>query len=232
MADTRRTIAIIPARGGSKRLPRKNVLPLAGKPLIAWSIEAAIASGIANAVVVSSDDDEILAVAGGYDVSALKRPAALATDAAATIDVVLDVLAQKASQGDEYSTVILLQPTSPFREGADISAAHAVYLEGAGNSVVSVCEVEHPIQWCGTVTSEGFLAGFDLKSGKRSQDYPTSYRLNGAIYIASSETLRTQRTFFSDDVIAYKMPRDRSVDIDSYLDFIVCEAMSRIRSEV
>lgn len=225
MADAPRVLAIIPARGGSKRLPRKNVLPLAGKPLIAWTIEAALESGAADKIVVSSDDEEILAVAAQYAVSAQKRAAHLAADTASTIDVVLDVIAREEAAGESFDAVILLQPTSPLRQAKDIAAAYEVFRNGGGRSVVSVCEVEHPVQWCGTVTDEGLLTGFDALGGKRSQDYPVTYRLNGALYVSGINAMKQSASFWSGQVLAYKMPRDRSVDIDCHLDYLVCKAL-------
>lgn len=222
-----RVLAIIPARGGSKRLPRKNILPLAGKPLIAWSIEAALKSGVVDDVVVTSDSDEILATALPYGVKQQRRAAALASDTASSIDVVLDAIQREEAAGAHYDHVILLQPTSPLRNAADIAAAYARFAAGPGCSLVSVCELDHPLEWCGTITPQGMLTGLDLAPNTRSQDYAPRCRLNGAIYISTVQALRARRSFFGDPLLAYPMPRSRSFDIDTDLDFIVCDALAR-----
>jgi len=213
-----RVLAIIPARGGSKRLPRKNVMPLSGKPLIAWTIEAAIQAEIANKIVVTTDDDEILSVATRYNISPLKRANELATDTTSTIDVLLNVIHLEESAGGNFDTIILLQPTSPLRDSTDLIAAYQKFQQGSGQSVVSVCEIEHPLEWCGMVTDEGLLYGFDIFSNKRSQDFTKRYRLNGAIYIAKTETVK-RGSLFTKETLAFIMSKDKSVDIDELYDF-------------
>ena len=130
MADIGEILVVIPARGGSKRLPRKNVLPLAGKPLICWTIEAAMEAKLNARIMVTSDDDEILAIARQYEsqgVIAYKRPDELATDTASTADVLIDaVIAEQAADYDP-KTLVLLQPTSPLRNAEDIRATLDVY---------------------------------------------------------------------------------------------------------
>src|SRR5690554_4330901 len=181
MTDAGKILMLIPARGGSKRLPRKNVLPLAGKPLICWTIEAALATGLDARIMVSSDDEEILDIARQYasrGVIAYRRPDELATDTASTVDVVMDAINAEKVQGCAPGTVILLQPTSPLRTAEDIQAAWHVYQQGGyKETVVSVCEVDHPTAWVGRIGSKQHLEGIDF-SGKRSQDYSTEYRLN------------------------------------------------------
>lgn len=228
MAEHSDRLIVIPARGGSKRLPRKNVLPLAGKPLICWTIEAALATGLAARIMVTSDDDEILSIVRRYANKGLiahKRPAELATDHATTADALLDALNAEQKAGYAAKTLILLQPTSPLRTAEDILAAVHRYEEsGSSDTVVSVCEVDHPTAWIGTITESGQLQGLDL-SGKRSQDYQREYRLNGAVYVASVNTLRQRGNLFTDDLGACVMPRERSMDIDEALDFKICEIL-------
>jgi N-acylneuraminate cytidylyltransferase/CMP-N,N'-diacetyllegionaminic acid synthase len=174
MTEYGEMLMVIPARGGSKRLPRKNVLPLAGKPLICWTIEAALATGLAARILVTSDDEEILSIASRYASQGLiihKRPAELASDHASTADALLDALATEQQVGHSAKTLILLQPTSPLRTAEDILAAVRKYEEsGSSDTVVSVCEVDHPTAWVGTIAGNGQLQGLDL-SAKRSQDY-------------------------------------------------------------
>lgn len=225
MGDNKKVLAIIPARGGSKRLPRKNILPLGGKPLIAWTIEAAIESQLASKVIVSSDDDEVLEIAARYGASPLKRSPELATDAAKTIDVVRDCIERETSLGNSYDDIILLQPTSPLRDCKDIIGLFDCYLAHNRNTVVSVCEVDHPIQWCGVIEESGELAGIDFSSSVRSQQLRMSYRINGAIYMFPSDLPVQKNTLYTKSVFAYVMPRDRSFDIDTAIDFDVCSAI-------
>lgn len=228
MTDAGKILMLIPARGGSKRLPRKNVLPLAGKPLICWTIEAALATGIDASIMVSSDDEEILAIARQYTsqgVIAYRRPDELATDTASTVDVVIDAINAEKAQGHELETIVLLQPTSPLRNAEDILSSLQVFEEGGcSDTVVSVCEVDHPTAWVGTVGDGSRLEGVDV-SGKRSQDYQKEYRLNGAAYVASIHQVLKSKSFFTKCLYASMMPRSRSLDIDEPVDFELCEIM-------
>ncbi|MFK5734566.1 acylneuraminate cytidylyltransferase family protein [Pseudomonas urmiensis] len=231
MAEQRRVLAIIPARGGSKRLPRKNVLPLGGKPLIVWTIDAALGSNIAARTIVSSDDDEILEVAKYYGATALKRSELLASDTAKTIDVVIDCLRQERQQGRVYDDVVLLQPTSPLRSAKSVADAYHAYLSRTDRSLVSVCELDHPAEWNGVINSDGELVGIDFGSSKRSQDIRPSYRLNGAIYIFAVEQILSNESFYTSHVQAFAMPRLDSVDIDTELDFVFCKAVLDMREQ-
>jgi len=224
--EARKTLIVIPARGGSKRLPRKNVLPLAGKPLISWTIEAAIEAGIDARIVVTSDDDAILAISEEYRASgviARKRPPELATDTATTADALIDVIETERTSGRAPESIILLQPTSPLRDAFDIRSAMDVFEKSlTQNTVVSVCEVDHPTAWTGVIEDGTRLEGIDL-SGKRSQDYQKEYRLNGAVYVASVANLLVTKTLFTEKLLASVMPRERSFDIDDAIDFRICE---------
>lgn len=228
MGDTGDILVVIPARGGSKRLPRKNVLPLAGKPLISWTIEAALEAKLNARIMVTSDDEEILAIArqyGSQGVTAYKRPDELATDTASTTDVLIDAVKAEQAAGHDPETLVLLQPTSPLRNAEDIRGALGVYREGGcEDTVVTVCEVDHPTAWVGTIGEGSRLVGIDL-SGKRSQDYRREYRLNGAVYVARAGVLMDRQTLFTDRLRASVMPRGRSFDIDEGIDFRVCESL-------
>jgi N-acylneuraminate cytidylyltransferase/CMP-N,N'-diacetyllegionaminic acid synthase len=226
MTEPSERLIVIPARGGSKRLPRKNVLLLAGKPVICWTIEAALEAGLNARIMVTSDDEEILSIARRYadrGLIAHKRPAELATDHATTADVLKEALDADQQAGYSAKTLILLQPTSPLRSAEDIRAAVETYEHsGSGDTVVSVCEVDHPTAWIGTISDSGHLKGVDL-TGKRSQDCRKEYRLNGAVYVSSEKTLRETGRLFTDSVRAWVMPRARSIDIDEAVDFRICE---------
>lgn len=214
----RRLLALVVARGGSKGLPRKNVMVAGGRPLIAWTIAAAQAAREVDRVVLSSDDEEIMEVARmwGCDVP-FKRPADLATDEATSMDVVRHALT--ALPGYDY--VALLQPTSPLRTAADIDAAYDLMRTRQAPSCVSVSEVEQSPYWMYRVSENDRLVGLlsPLKGVSRRQDLPVVYALNGAIYLARVDWLLAQGSFVGEGTIGYQMPRDRSIDIDTADDF-------------
>ncbi|MDR2195943.1 MAG: acylneuraminate cytidylyltransferase family protein [Gallionellaceae bacterium] len=213
-----RVLALITARGGSKGLPRKNLLPAAGRPLIAWTIAAAQESAVVDRVILSSDNDEIMDAARtwGCDVP-FRRPPELATDQASSMDVVAHAI--EAIPGYEY--LILLQPTSPLRTGADIDAAFRLMRECRADSCVSVCEAEQSPYWMYALDEKHHLTGLlpPPNDTSRRQDLPPAYVLNGAIYIAKTEQLAATRSFLTPETVAYKMPKEKSIDIDSAEDF-------------
>lgn len=220
-------VAVIPARGGSQRLPRKNIRMLAGKPLIAWSIEAAINSKSIDLVVVSSDDNEILEEARKYPVEVVKRPDHLATPTATTVDTLIHCLDELPSGGQPFGQIMLLQPTSPLRTSEDIDRAVALKKESATSSLISVCECEHSPLWSNVLDEKGAMDDFlhPVLLNKRGQDLPVYYRLNGAIYISDINEFLTHRGFFMPNSRAYIMPVERSVDIDIEMDFKLCQLM-------
>lgn len=223
MSKKLKSVAVIPARGGSKRLAGKNLIDLAGKPLIAWTIEAAIESGIFDSIVVSSDEEQILAVASKYDdIIALKRPDYLASDTATTTDAVAHALEELEDRGIWAWVVTVLQPTSPLRLAEDITAAFSQFLDGQSAMLVSVCELDHPIEWSGTLDTNSRLIGLN-NSLHRSQDYEKRYRLNGAIYICRRKNVQVGSPLITGAPLAYVMPRSRSLDIDTSLDLKLCE---------
>ncbi|MBU1619171.1 MAG: acylneuraminate cytidylyltransferase family protein [Gammaproteobacteria bacterium] len=223
MISDKTTLAIIPARAGSKRLPRKNILPLAGKPLICWTVESALAARGIDQLVVSTDDAEVVrAVAPYQSVVCLERPADLATDTANSMDVLFQVLDTLEHNGQEYDRVIWLQATSPLRQAIDIEAALSLYDEKQAKAVVSVTTCEHSPLWSNTLPDNGSMSQFIRPEvlGLRSQDLPEYYRLNGALYIADVQLLKQHRTFFQiPGCYAYIMSALNSVDIDQQLDF-------------
>ena len=224
------TIAIIPARAGSKRLPHKHVLLLNGKPLIAWTIEAAIESAVFDEVVVNTDCQDIASIARQYGAKVpFIRPAYLAEDNTPTINVLNHTLEWFLAKQTFFSEVVLLQPTSPLRDKTAVKEAWELYLQSQTESVVSVCELEHPIQWTYSLSEElGLTAMFD-DSHKRSQEYEKKYRLNGAIYITKSKSIVEGKELFSaSKTVGYVMPKFQSIDIDEKEDFQIAEfLMSR-----
>jgi len=211
-------LAIIPARGGSKRLPRKNVVDLAGKPLIAWTIEAGLKSKYIDKVIVTSDDDEILSISQQYGAITIKRPDELASDTATTFDAIKHAI----DNAEAYNYIVLLQPTSPLRNVNHIDEAIELLMAKKADAVVSVCEMDHSPLWSNTLPEDGNMREFlreEIKN-KRSQDLPTYYHLNGAIYICKTDKLLEQKSFFvKDDIFAYMMDRKNSIDIDEKEDF-------------
>lgn len=221
MLDGNRVVAIIPARMGSKRLPNKNILLLAGKPLIAWTIEAALKCEYIDEVVVSTDSELIIKVAEEFGAKVpFVRPKSLSGDMATTDDVVLHAIEElKLSPSD---VIVLLQPTSPLRNVSDIDSSlkELKYSEVLG--VVSVCKCEHSPLWSNILPENLSMEGFiktDI-STKRSQDLPTFYRLNGAIYAYKVSYLtKFKMRHYSKNIKSSIMPIERSVDIDNQFDF-------------
>ena len=211
-------LAIIPARGGSKRLPGKNILELEGKPLIAWTIEASLKSKYITKTLVSSDDDEILNIAQKYGSDIIKRPDELSTDTATSFDAIKHAV---LNQDENFDFVVLLQPTSPLRTTKHIDKAIELLLEKNAKAVISVCEVEHPVQWSMTLEDDLDMSQFVKNiDTKRSQDQKIHYRLNGAIYITNKEKLLEKCSFFLDsNIYSYIMDKSSSIDIDDEFDF-------------
>jgi N-acylneuraminate cytidylyltransferase len=219
MSEKPTVLALIPARGGSKGLPRKNVLPLGGKPMIGWTIEAALGANCVSRVVLSSDDDEIIETAAnfGCDVPFV-RPDSLSSDYSSTMDVIMHALDQLP--GFDY--VILLQPTSPLRHAQDIDNAFSLMCAQGAPACVSICSVDESPYWMFQLEGQGRLRQvLQLPSGiTRRQDLPSVFYLNGAVYIADVKWLRREKNFISSDTVGYVMPRSRSLDIDTSEDFM------------
>lgn len=222
-------IALIPARGGSKGLPRKNVLPFCGKPLITHTIEAAAGAAAIDRIVVTTDDSEIAEVArnAGAEVPFI-RPPELATDVAGSREVVLHALAWLEAEGEaDLETFCLLQPTSPLRTAADIDAAHGVFLQRGADAVISVTPYAHPVQWAVALEAGGLLLPRDTPNPSRRQDEESYYRPNGALYLYRTEFFREKSGGYGKRTFGYPMTPERSVDIDTRMDFVVAEAVYR-----
>lgn len=221
-------LALVPARGGSKGLPGKNILPLGGKPLIAWTIEAALGSRFISECIVSTDNEEIASVARAAGASVpFLRPANLADDTASSLDVVLHTLEWAKGQGKKYDTLLLLQPTSPLRTAEDIDSALDLFSGTNLKSCVSICETEHSPYWAFSLDDAGRLHEIlpTPEKSSRRQDLPVTYQANGALYIENLEWLLEKKTFIARETIGFVMPCIRSVDIDSALDMLVAEAI-------
>lgn len=228
MGKNLRILGLIPARGGSKGLPRKNLALLCGKPLITYTIEEAKKAQSLDRIIISTDDEEIAEVSKklGVEVPFL-RPNSLAKDSTSTIDVVIHAL-NWLLQNESYSpfAVALLQPTSPLRGSSDIDNAVRVFLEKEADSVVSVCEVECSPYWF-KIIKDGKIYPF-LKSRMSElprQKQPKFYRPNGAIYIVKKDIVMKERTFYTKNTFAYFMPRENSIDIDTLFDLKFAEVI-------
>ena len=217
-------IAIITARGGSKGIPGKNLKPLGGKPLVDWTIEAAITSDQIESAYLSSDDPKILERAKAHGIGAIERPAELALDESSQVDAVLHALDVIGSDPWAFT---LLQPTSPLRTAHDISNAVKLLRERGVDAVVSVSAARTHPYLARRVQEDGRVIPFiePPQGYLRRQDLPPALELNGAIYTIRTESLRRELSFEPKSTLAYEMPVERSVDIDSPMDLLVAEAL-------
>ncbi|WP_312104936.1 acylneuraminate cytidylyltransferase family protein [Acinetobacter venetianus] len=225
-----RVTALIPARGGSKRLPRKNVKLLGNKPLIAWSIEAAKASKYIDRVVVSTDDEEIKQVSEQYGAEVpFSRPEHLSNDHASSFDVIKHAIVFLGlDQTNEL--IVLLQPTSPLRLVSELDTALEFFIAKNAKGIVSISETEHSPMWSNTLPENGCMSNFIRPEvqGKRSQDLPKFFRLNGSIYIYETLSLLEQaKIFFDENVYGFETSLETGVDIDTALDFKIAEVLLR-----
>ncbi|MFD1802491.1 cytidylyltransferase domain-containing protein [Mixta tenebrionis] len=225
MIGEKKVLAIIPARAGSKRLKNKNIKMLAGKPLIKWTIDAALGSIYIDEIYVSSDSLEVAKIveACGIPFPEL-RPTCLATDDATTNDVISYVVESLKKQRKIFDYIILLQPTSPLRTTEDIDKAiNKLYISGKRN-LVSLSRCEHSPLFTNTLPDNESLEGFIKKKNiMRAQDLPTYYRVNGAIYIFSMEYIGRINEVYCEDSIAFISKRGSDVDIDTIEDFKYAE---------
>lgn len=228
--EREKSIAIIPARSGSKGLKDKNIKLLHEKPLLAYSVEAAIESGMFDVVMVSTDSEDYAAIAREYGAMVpFLRSEELASDSAATWDVVLDILAWYRRRGEEFDHVFLLQPTSPLRTSKDIQDAFALYAQKEANAVVGVCETEHSPLWTNTLPQDLSMTSFireEVKNRPR-QELERYYRINGAVYLVRARYLEQCNSIYDSGCFAFVMDKKRSVDIDDEYDFVMAEAIGR-----
>lgn len=220
-------LAVILARSGSKGLKDKNIKELAGKPLLAYTVEAAIESGKYDIVHVSTDSELYADIAKKYgaDVPFL-RDEELAGDKSSSWDALRFVVTEYEKLGKSFDTVTLLQPTSPLRDANDIQNAFDIYESKNATAVVSVCEVDHSPLVCNTLPEDGSLYGFiDLNKVGRRQDMKPYYRINGAIYIQKTNLLMDNTSIYSEGSYAYVMDKRHSVDIDDEVDFTIAQAI-------
>ena len=225
MIENKSIFALIPARGGSKGIRKKNLQKIEGLSLLARAIKIAQSIKYIDYCIVSTDDDEIMAVAQKYGCEVpFKRPEALATDEAKTIDVILHAL---ANVSQDYDYVVLLQATSPLRTAHDIDRCISLCEEGEANSVVTVTELEKPLHWIYRKDQKNKITPLlsDGQSPSRRQDSDPLYQLNGAVYVNDVQTLIKNKQFINETTLAHVMPAESSLDIDNELDFLVFEQL-------
>lgn len=222
-----RALGIVPARGGSKRVPRKNLRPLGGRPLVAWSLEAATrARGLAQ-VVLSSDDEEILSLAARFPSAvALRRPDDISSDTAPALTYVEHALDARREAGeDAYDAVVIVQPSSPFTTPEDIDAVIALLDRTQADSAVSVMQVDHATHPLKMKRMDGdkLLPYLEEERGRMSEhELPKVFVRNGSVYASLRRTIEAG-SILGADSRGYVMPRERSVDINDELDLAFCE---------
>ncbi len=225
-------IAIIPARGGSKGLPGKNIRPLNGKPLIAYAIETALNTRQIDRVIVSTDDENIAKVALIYGAEIpFMRPKFLASDTAQAIDNYIYTIDRLEKEGNEkIEAFVVLQPTSPLRITEDVDGAINMFLQKEADSVISYSPESHPVKWHKYLSEDGrFENIFDDNIANRQDNRP-SYYPNGAVYVFRTSMIR-ERKYYTDKSYGYIMPRTRSVDIDFLEDFEYAEFLLSRRNK-
>jgi N-acylneuraminate cytidylyltransferase len=225
MIGNKRVLAVVPARGGSKGIPGKNLKAMAGRSLLHRTIDQALAAHTIDDVVVTSDEAEILRHASEVaGVRTIERPRELAADDTAMWPVVVHAL-ENSSPCD---VVVLLQPTSPLRLPTDIDSAVTMLVEHKANSVMSVCEVSTSPYWMFTIGSGDKLQRILPKQPATTrQELPPCYEINGALYVVTTDWFRQSQVFVDDETLAFVMPRERSVDIDTPEDFALAERLLR-----
>lgn len=225
MINGKTVLAIIPARGGSKEVPRKNIRKIAGKPLIAWTIEEAKKSKYIDRLILSSEDEEIINVAKEWGCEVpFVRPLELAQDDIPGIEPVIHAI---EAIHEKYDYVVLLQPTSPLRKVKDIDGCIEFCIQNNAPACVSVVEPDKNPYWMFTIDKKGQLNSFvavEHLIAKR-QDLPKVYALNGAVYLAKRDWLEKNKGFISEKTLAYVMEKEQSLDVDSELDLRCCNLM-------
>jgi N-acylneuraminate cytidylyltransferase len=219
-----RVLGMIPAKGGSQRLARKNVLPLGGKPLLQWAIEAARGSGVIDKLIVSTEDEAIAALARdlGAEVPFL-RPAEMARDPFGVVDVALHALRAMREAGEEYATLVVLLPTCPLRTAGDLSAAMDLFRGKGASFLMSVSQCDHT-PFTALRLGDGLLHPyFPDYMGRKPGQLPPAYRCNGAIHVLDVKAFEREKSYYAQPLVGYVMPPERSVDIDTALSLKLAE---------
>ncbi len=212
-------LAVIPARGGSKSIPNKNIVDVGGKPLIAWTIEESQKSSAIERLIVSTDSQRIAEIALEYGAEVpFMRPDKLAADDTPGIDPIIHAanwLEENVGYRSEY--VMCLSPTTPLRTAFDIDASIEMIRNKGADAVVSIVLAKHHPNWMKRMDADGYMVDYIQQENliPRRQDLPDVYALNGAIYLARREVLLEKRSWYTEKTCAYVMPEERSIDIDT-----------------
>jgi len=218
-------LGIIPARGGSKGILKKNIIPVAGKPLLVWTVEAAKKSRVIDRIIVSSDSDEILSVAKDHGVIGLKRPASLATNDAPPEKTVLHAIKECRSQKYIPDFIVYLQPTSPLRTAEHIDRAFELLRDKNANALISVSQADSKFLKAFFLTKDGYLKSISKKafSFMNRQKLPAVYLPNGAIYILRTEDFLRHKKFWIKNTLPFIMSPEESIDLDATEDIPLVE---------
>lgn len=229
----KKILAVIPARGGSKGLPGKNIKQLIDKPLVAWSIEQGLKSKYVTEVIVSTDSEEIAAIAKKYGARVpFMRPSFLAEDNSSTADVLIHLVNELEKSGEYYDYLLLLEPTSPLRESEDIDKAFEQLLSVPdAKSIVGISQVEsqHP-SFTVSVTAEGFIRSKNNFKVLRRQEIEELYFYEGSVYISEVATYKEKANFYHEKSLGYIMPKWKAFEIDDHVDFIITESLLKARA--
>ncbi len=230
MKDNKKILGIIPARGGSKGIPKKNIKMIAGKPLIAWTIEPALSAPCLDRVILSTDDEQILKIGREHGAETpFLRPAEIAQDDTTDMPVYEHTLNWLADNEQFYPDIIVwLRPTTPFRTSEDIEQAVEILIKKKPDWVRSVCEVDYHPYWMYKPNGdmmEPFIDGIKIENYIRRQLLPPAFRLNGVVDVAWRSTILEKKLLYSGVIAPYIMPLDRSIDIDTELDLKISEMM-------
>ncbi|MEA4821530.1 MAG: acylneuraminate cytidylyltransferase family protein [Erysipelotrichales bacterium] len=220
-------LAIIPARGGSKGLPNKNIKLLNGKPLIAYTIEAALSSKYIDRVVVSTDSEEIAKISINYGAEVpFLRPSYLASDKSDALDTFIYTINKLYQSPNQISQFIILQPTSPLRNSNHIDSACELFFDKNADSVISVCKTK-PLEWAILINNDSKLREALPTTLNNRQDFKDVYIPNGAIYILDWNKFKSQRKYYFDNTYPYIMDKISSIDIDDVDDFKLVSAVTK-----
>lgn len=230
-------LAIIPARGGSKGVPGKNIKLLCGKPLIAYTIEAAVAAKTIDRIILSTDDPEIAKIVIKYNVEIpFMRPKELAQDNSLAIDNYIYTIERLNREFNcNYEEFVVLLPTVPLRTSEDIDKAVELFSQKNAESVISSTTLYHPLEWIFSINDDGIIQRnneIDIKKMMNRQESKHAYIPNGAVYVFKYSLLKEKNSYYSDKTYAYVMPPERSVDIDTELDFKFAEFLIGQQGEV
>lgn len=229
MSFSGKVLGLIPAKGGSTRLPRKNILPLGGRPLIAWTIDAMRAAGVIDRIIVSTEDEKVATIARAYGAETpFLRPLHLACDPAGVVEVCLHALDELEARGEHYDILVICLPTCPFRNGRDIRDALALFRKAGTRFLMSIAEFDHtPFAALRMDTQGQIEPWFPEYFGRKSQELPQAYRPNGAIHVLDIPVFRQVRSYIATPLVGYVMPYSRSIDIDTEDDLRLAEWMVR-----